>query len=117
MKAADAIILTSPVYYGSATALLKALMERTGYIATHNGRPFEGKVGGPFVVARRSGQYFTSAQLSFWFHVQGFFMPGSIHSNISFGRDKGDVENDQEGLSTARNFGKNIAFLIKKLRT
>ena len=115
MKAADAIILTSPVYYGSATALLKALMERTGYIATHNGRPFEGKVGGPFVVARRSSQYFTSAELSFWFHVQEFFMPGSIHPNISFGRDKGDVENDQEGLSTAWNFGKNIAFLIRKL--
>ena len=33
MKVADAIILGSPVYYGSATALLKALMERTGYIA------------------------------------------------------------------------------------
>ena len=33
MKEADAIILASPVYFGSATALLKALMERTGYIA------------------------------------------------------------------------------------
>ncbi len=28
MKEADAIILASPVYFGSATALLKALMER-----------------------------------------------------------------------------------------
>ena len=28
MKEADAIILASPVYYGSATALIKALMER-----------------------------------------------------------------------------------------
>jgi len=117
MKLADAIILASPVYYGSATALLKALMERTGYIATHNGRLFEGKVGGPFIVARRSSLYFTAAQLSFWFHVLGFFMPGSIHSNISFGRDKGDVENDEEGLNTAWNFGKNIAFLLKKLKT
>ncbi len=117
MKTADAIILTSPVYYGSATALLKAFMERAGYIAKHNGRPFEGKVGGPFVVARRSSQCFTSAQLSFWFHGQGFFMPGSIHSNISFGRDKGEVENDPEGLGTAWNFGKNMAFLVKKLKS
>jgi len=117
MKAADGIILTSPVYYGSSTALLKALMERTGFIAAHNGRLFEGKVGGPFVVARRSSQYFTAAQLSFWFHTLGFFMPGSTHPNISFGRNKGDVENDEEGLSTAWNFGKNIAFLIKKLKT
>ena len=117
MKEADAIILTSPVYYGSATALMKALMERTGFISRHNGRLFQGKVGGPFVVARRSGQYFASAQLGFWFHTLGFFTPGSTHPNISFGRNKGDVEKDQEGLSTAWNFGKNIAFLIKKLRT
>ncbi len=33
MLEADAIILASPVYFGSATALLKAFIERTGYIA------------------------------------------------------------------------------------
>jgi multimeric flavodoxin WrbA len=117
MKEADAIILTSPVYYGSATALLKALMERTGHISRGDYNAFQGKVGGPFVVARRSSQYFTQAQINFWFHVLGFFMPGSNHPNISFGREEGDVENDQEGLETALNFGKNIAFLVKKLRT
>ena len=34
MKEADAIILASPVYFGSATALLKALIERTGYMSS-----------------------------------------------------------------------------------
>jgi len=115
MKAADAIVLTTPVYYGSMTANLKALMDRTGFIAAHNGRLFEGKVGGPYAVARRSSQYFTQAQLSFWFHTLGFVMPGSIHPNIAFGREKGDVENDREGMDTAWQFGKNIAFLLKKL--
>ncbi len=117
MKDADAIILASPVYYGSATALLKALMERTGYIARYKGRLFAGKVGGPLVVARRAGQNFTLAQLTYWFHILGFFMAGSTYWNISFGREKGEVEKDQEGLITAWNFGKNIAFLLKKLRT
>ena len=116
MKAADAIILTSPVYYGSATASLKALMERTGFIAAHNGRLFQGKVGGPFAVARRSSQYFTQAQLIFWFHTLGFFMPGSIHPNIAFAREVNDVEKDQEALDTAWQFGKNIAFLLEKLK-
>ena len=41
MKESDAIVLASPVYYGSATALLKALMERTGFISTLNGRVFD----------------------------------------------------------------------------
>jgi multimeric flavodoxin WrbA len=116
MKAADAIVLTTPVYYGSATANMKALMDRSGFIAAHNGRLFEGKVGGPFTVARRSSQYFTQVQLTFWFHTLGFFIPGSIHPNIAFGREKGDVEKDQEGMETAWRFGKNIAFLVKKLK-
>ncbi len=114
MKEADAIILASPVYFGSATALLKALMERTGYPAGR--RVFTGKVGGPLVVARRAGQNFTFAQIMYWFHILGFFMPGSTYWNIAFGRGKGEVSQDEEGMTTAWNFGKNIAFLVKKLK-
>jgi len=115
MKEAEAIILASPVYFGSATALLKALMERTGYMSGSR-RPFAGKVGGPLVVARRAGQNFTFAQIMYWFHILGFFMPGSSYWNIAFGREKGEVKEDEEGLRTAWNFGKNIAFLVKKLK-
>ncbi len=116
IKEADAVILATPVYFGSATALLKAFMERTGYIAVRR-RTFAGKVGGPLVVARRAGQNFTFAQLMYWFHILGFFMPGSTYWNIAFGREKGDVTKDEEGLATARNFGKNIALLVKKLKS
>ena len=117
MKEAEAVILASPVYFGSATATIKALMDRAGYIAYHNGKVFAGKVGGPLVVARRAGQNFTFAQLTYWFHIGGFFMPGSTYWNIAFGREKGEVENDEEGLTTAWNFGKNVALLVKKLNT
>ncbi len=117
MKAADAIILASPVYYGSATALIKALMERAGYIGRSQGRIFAGKVGGPLVVARRAGQNFTFAQLTLWFQILGFYIPGSTYWNIAIAREKGEVEKDEEGLRTAWNFGKNMAFLTKKLRS
>ncbi len=115
VKEADAIILASPVYYGSATALLKAFMERAGHISGRR-RVFAGKVGGPLVVARRAGQNFTFAQIMYWFHILGFFMPSSTYWNIAFGMEKGDVKEDEEGLATAWNFGKNIAFLVKKLK-
>ncbi len=115
LKEAEAIILSSPVYFGSATALLKAFMERTGFISGRR-RVFAGKVGGPLVVARRAGQNFTFAQIMYWFHHQGFFMPGSTYWNIAFGQEKGEVQGDEEGLTTARNFGKNIALLVKKLK-
>jgi len=115
MKESEAIILASPVYFGSATALLKAFIERTGYIAFKT-RPFAGKVGGPLVVARRTGKLFTFAELMFWFHIMGMIMPGSTYWNVAFGLEKGGVEEDEEGMVTAWNFGKNAAFLVKKLK-
>jgi multimeric flavodoxin WrbA len=116
MKAADGIILASPVYYGSCTALIKGLMERTGYISRHSNNAFKGKVGGPLVVARRAGHNFTIAQLDFWFHILGITEPGSTYWNIAFGREKGEVSQDEEGLRTAWNFGKNMALILKKTR-
>lgn len=115
MKQAHGIILASPVYYGSATALIKGLMERAGYLSRWNGEPFQGKVGGPLVVARRAGMNFTLAQLTFWFQILGFYIPGSTYWNVALGREKGEVLRDEEGLKTAWNFGKNMAFLTKKL--
>ena len=116
MKRADGIILASPVYYGSATALIKSLMERAGYISRYNGEPFRGKAGGALAVARRAGQNFTFAQLTLWFQILGFFIPGSTYWNVATARDKGEVTADTEGMSTAWDFGKNLAFLIKKLK-
>jgi len=116
MLEADGIILASPVYFGSATANIKALMDRAGYVARNNGEPFTRKVGGPMVVARRAGHNFTYAQLMYWFMILGFVVPGSSYWNIAFGRQVGEVVNDSEGMQTATNFGRNIAWLLKTLQ-
>jgi multimeric flavodoxin WrbA len=108
MKAADAIVIGSPVYFGSATALVKALLERTGYLS-YREKPLAGRVGGPLVVARRAGQNFAFAELLYWFHIMQIINPGSTYWNVAFGREKGEVEKDEEGMATAWNFGKNVA--------
>jgi multimeric flavodoxin WrbA len=115
MKKADAIIIAAPVYMGSLAGLAKCFMERAGYIDRNNRRVFTGKVGGPIVVARRAGQNFTLAQMMFWFQLCGFLTPGSNYWNMAVGRIKGDVVNDEEGMRTAWNFGKNIAALLNRL--
>ena len=115
MVAADAIIVASPVYYGSATALVKGFLERAGYMSIRN-KPFRGKVGGPLVVARRAGKNFTFMELMHWFHIMEIINPGSTYWNVAVGREKGEVEKDEEGLRTAWNFGKNVANLVKKLQ-
>jgi multimeric flavodoxin WrbA len=115
MKEAEAIIVASPVYYSSINALSKAFLERAGYISRTK-RVFAGKVGGPLVVARRAGKNFAFAELLLWFHVMEIIMPGSTYWNVAIGRDKGEVKGDEEGLKTAWNFGKNVAFVVKKLK-
>ena len=116
MVAADGIILASPVYFGSATPQIKALIDRAGYLSMAKGRVFENKVGGAMAVARRAGHNFTFAQLLFFFLHQGMIVPGSTYWNISFGLKKDEVDKDEEGLQTAINFGKKMVWLIKKIK-
>jgi len=117
MREADGLIISTPVYFGSATALVKGLLERTGYIVRNNGLSFKGKVGGPLVVGRRGGLTFTLAQMNYWFQTMEFYMSGVPHWNIAVGRRKGDVVNDAEGMEAAWNYGKNLAELVKAVHS
>ena len=116
MVRADGIILATPVYFGSATPQIKALIDRSGYLSIAKGRVFENKAGGAMVVARRARQNFTLAQLLFFFLHQGMIVPGSTYWNIAFGREKGEVSSDEEGLRTARNLGKKLVWLIRRIK-
>ncbi|MCS7113473.1 MAG: flavodoxin family protein [Nitrososphaerota archaeon] len=116
MVEADGIILATPVYFGSATPQIMALIDRAGYLSMARGRVFENKVGGGIVVARRAGQNFTLAQLIFFFLHQGMIVPGSTYWTIAFGREKGDVVKDVEGVNTVRNMAKKMVWLIRKIK-
>ncbi len=111
---ADGIILASPVYYGAASPQIVGLISR---FYSKRDKPLKNKVGGPIVVARRAGKNFTFAQLMFFFMIQGMIVPGSSYWNVAFGRSKGDVIKDEEGINTIKTFGKNLAWLLKKLKT
>jgi len=115
MIGADGIIIGSPVYFGSATGEITALLDRAGYVARKNGNLFYRKVGGPVVVARRIGQNFTLAQLLMWFMINGMIVPGSTYWNIAFGSHDIDVLEDEEGVRTIRAFAENIAWLLERL--
>lgn len=116
MVGADGIILATPVYFGSATSQMKALMDRVGYLARSRGSILENKVGGPLVVARRAGQNFTFAQLLYFFFIVGMIIPGTTYWTVAIGREKGEVLEDAEGVRTARNFGKKVVSVIKQLQ-
>jgi multimeric flavodoxin WrbA len=112
MIEADGIIVGSPVYFGSATSQTTSLLHRAGYVSRNNGNIFKGKIGAPIVVGRRAGHNFTYAQLLFFFTVNDMIVPGSSYWNIAFGRQKGDVKGDEEGMETIKNFAVNMANLL-----
>jgi len=113
--AADIIILGSPVYFGSATPEIKALIDRVGYVSMSNGGLLSRKIGGPITVARRAGQNFTYAQLGYWYTINDMILVGSTYWNIAFGRAEGEVLDDEEGLKTIDRFAENLIWLAKKL--
>jgi multimeric flavodoxin WrbA len=115
MKTADIIIVGSPVYFGSATPNVMALLQRAGYVARQNGNLFSRKLGGPIAVARRAGQNFTFAQLLYWYLINDMIVPGSSYWSVAVGRDPGDVMADAEGLRTVSRFAENLAWLAQKL--
>ena len=114
MLAADIILLGSPVYFGSATANMTAVLDRAGYVGRANGNVFSRKLGGPVVVARRAGQNFTLAQLMYWFMIMDMIVPGSTYWNVGFGRVEGEVNEDTEALETVSHFAENLAWLAQK---
>jgi multimeric flavodoxin WrbA len=115
MAAADGLIVGSPVYFGSATPNLMALLDRAGYVARQGDNPFDRKVGSPIVVARRAGVNFTYAQLQFWFVIMGMVVPGATYWPIAYGLKPGEVAQDAEGMKTTTNLAENMAWLMQKL--
>ena len=115
MKLAEGIILGSPTYFSMMTPEMKALIDRTGYVARANNHLFKRKVGAAVVAVRRAGGIPTFDAINHFFLISQMIVPGSSYWNVGFGHKKGDVENDDEGMETMEDLGRNMAWLIKKL--
>jgi len=116
MAEADGIILGSPTYFSMVTPELKALIDRTGYVARANGDLFRRKVGAAVVAVRRAGGIPTFDAINHFFLISQMIVPGSSYWNVGVGLKPGDVEKDEEGLQTMDVLGINMAWLLKKLK-
>jgi multimeric flavodoxin WrbA len=115
MIEADGIILASPTYFADMTPELKALIDRAGYVGLANGGLFKHKVGAAVVAVRRAGAVHVFDSINHFFFIEQMIVPGSSYWNLGIGRDKGEVQADEEGMATMSNLGKNMAFVLKKL--
>ena len=109
---ADGLVAASPVYYASANATLVAFMDRLFY-STHFDKTM--KVGASVVCARRGGCSATFDELNKYFTISGMPVASSYYWNMVHGREKGEVEQDIEGLRTVRMLAENMTFLMKSI--
>jgi multimeric flavodoxin WrbA len=117
MVEADGIILGSPTYFSMMSPEMKALIDRAGFVAMANGGLFKRKVGAAVVAVRRAGGVPTFDAINHFFLISQMIVPGSSYWNVGIGLNPGDVEKDAEGLKTMDDLGKNMAWLLKQLKT
>jgi multimeric flavodoxin WrbA len=117
MIEADAVILGSPVYFSMMAPALKALSDRAFYVARANDDMFKRKIGAAVVAVRRAGGIPTFDAINHYFLISQMIVPGSSYWNVGIGWKKGDVEGDEEGAEIMEELGKNVAWLLKKLKS
>jgi multimeric flavodoxin WrbA len=115
MIEADGIILGSPTYFSDVTTEMKALIDRAGFVGRMNDFMFKRKLGAAIVAVRRAGATHVFDTINHLFLGSQMIVPGSIYWNIGVGREKGDVEKDEEGIQTMKVLGQNMAWLLKNL--
>jgi len=115
MLGADGVILGSPTYFANVSTEMKALIDRAGMVSRANSDMLARKVGAAVVAVRRAGAIHVFNSINHFFFIGGMIVPGSSYWNLGMGRQKGEVEKDDEGIQTMKNLGRNMAWLLKKI--
>ncbi len=112
-KEADGLILVSPVYYASPNGTIISFLDRLFQSSRFDKRY---KVGAAFAVARRGGTTASFDVLCKYFTITGMPIASGDYWNNAFGMNKGEIEEDKEGLRNARIVAKRMVFLIKAIK-
>ena len=113
---ADGVIIGSPTYFADLTSETKAFIDRVGFVSRVNNNFLAKKAGAVVVAVRRAGAIHVFDSINHFFLINNMIVPGSSYWNIGIGREKGDVETDEEGIKTMEALGENMAWLLKKIK-
>ncbi|MDO5136991.1 MAG: flavodoxin family protein [Oscillospiraceae bacterium] len=110
---ADALIVGSPVYYGSPNGNLISFLDRLFY--SKGKTDLRMKVGASVVTCRRGGNTASFDVLNKYFTISQMPVASSNYWNNVHGFTAEDVLKDKEGLQTMRVLARNIAFLVRSI--
>lgn len=108
----DGVLVVSPVYYGSANGSVISLLDRLFYSSHCDLRM---KVGAAFAIARRAGTTATFDELNKYFTINQMPIASGRYWNNGFGREKEQINADEEGLQNARIVARNMVFLMRSI--
>lgn len=108
-RQSDGFVFGSPVYFCHPTGQLLNLLDRLFYAG---GDAFRHKPGASVVTARRAGTTASLDVLNKYFSDAQMPMVSSTYWNMVHGPAPEQVGQDQEGLQTMRNLGRNMAWLL-----
>src|SRR5208337_828629 len=91
-----------------------ALIDRSGYVAKANDDMFRRKVGAAVVAVRRGGAIHAFDTMNHFFFISQMVVPGSSYWNVGIGREAGEVNDDEEGISTMKTLGANMAWIMNR---
>ena len=109
MEQADGLVIGSPVYFAFPNGNLISMLDRLFYA----GKCFAHKPAAAVVSARRGGTTVSLDDLNKYFGIRQMPVVASTYWNMVHGSTPEDVMQDEEGLQTMRNLGRNMAWLLK----
>lgn len=113
MKAADGILISSPVHFSAIGGAMKSFLDRAFYVTGVNNGMLRHKVGAAVVAVRRSGGVPTFNQLNNYLLYSEMLLPTANYWNVIHGTRPGEAVQDQEGVQIMRTLGRNMAWLMK----
>jgi multimeric flavodoxin WrbA len=112
IRAADGVIVGSPVYYAAPNGALCALLDRVFFSAS---RTFRGKPAAAVVSCRRGGASAAFDRLNKYFTITEMPLVTSQYWNAVHGNSPEEVLRDAEGLQIMRTLGNNMNWLLRSL--
>ena len=110
LKAADGVVVGTPVYYASPNGSLLSLLDRVfcGKEAFYANKP-----AAAVVSCRRGGASASFDVLNKYFTISNMPIVASQYWNSVHGNSPDEVRQDLEGLQIMRTLGTNMAWLLK----
>lgn len=109
----DGLVVGSPVYYGGPNGSLCALLDRVFYSL---GAYLRFKPAASVVVCRRGGASASFDRLNKYFTIMNMPVVSSQYWNMVYGQTPGEARLDEEGMQTMRTLGRNMAWMIRRLK-